>query len=373
MRNRKLILGSIFVVVILSTSFGLMQLFSSQKKSPVQKEAEQRIYYVKTAPVAYSDHDAQVTARGRVVSAGQLVLASEVQGRLQVGDLPLKKGQSFSKGDILFRIYDKDFRYALQSRKSKFLNILAGIMPDLKLDFGPRYDIWLKFFEQIDSERDLPDLPSIHSVQEKVFLAGRNVLSEYYGIKGDEERLKKYTLRAQFEGSFTDVFLEAGAVANPGGRIASVIRTDELEVEVPLAVSDAVWIKEGSVVELKEGVNIWQGSVVRKSAFVDPASQSVLVYVRIVPQKALKVFNGMYLTVNIGGAKISGVMEIPRNAVYNNDEVYMVRDGLLNKERIVVVKVNQESVYITGLIEGEEVVVEPLINPLEKSRVEILK
>jgi multidrug resistance efflux pump len=55
--------------------------------------------------------------------------------------------------------------------------------------------------------------------------------------------VKKYKIYASFTGTYTDVFLEVGSAANPGSRIGKIIRTDQLELEVPIEVHNADWIK----------------------------------------------------------------------------------------------------------------------------------
>jgi len=66
-------------------------------------------------------------------------------------------------------------------------------------------------------------------------------------------------------------------------------------------------------------------------------------------------------------------MEIPRNAVFNTNEVFTVEDGKLMKHTITISKINEKTLIFTGLEEGIELVVEPLVNALENSRVEIVR
>ena len=75
-------------------------------------------------------------------------------------DISLKKGQNFRKGDVLVKIYNKDAKYALQARKSGYLNLLANILPDLKIDYPEYYESWVNFFESVKIDTDLPDLPA---------------------------------------------------------------------------------------------------------------------------------------------------------------------------------------------------------------------
>ena len=83
------------------------------------------------------------------------------------------------------------------------------------------------------------------------------------------------------------VYLEPGSVANPGSRIASMIRTDKLELEVPVRIEDAYWINVGDQVNVstKDRQIQWTGKVVRKSDFMDPSSQAITVYIALISGK----------------------------------------------------------------------------------------
>ncbi len=66
-------------------------------------------------------------------------------------------------------------------------------------------------------------------------------------------------------------------------------------------------------------------------------------------------------------------MEIPREALFNHNEVFVVDDGKLAKRIVDVHKVNQRTALISGLAEGTEIVIEQLINTMEDTFVEIMR
>ena len=48
--------------------------------------------------------------------------------------------------------------------------------------------------------------------------------------------------------------------------------------------------------------------------------------------------------------------------LYNTNEVYVVEDTLLKVKQVFVHRTMEENVVISGLNEGEDLVVEPLVN-----------
>ncbi len=372
--NRKVII-IISIITIIGGSLLLMNYFESLKDVVPKNPAVELTLYVKTKVVKYSEIITSVNATGRLTSQQYVDLSTEVQGKILEGDIPLKKGQTFKQGDLLIRIFNKEAFYNLQARKSRFLNSIANILPDLKIDFPKSYESWKAYFESITIDKDLEPLPEILSDKEKIFLAGRNILDEYFTIKSEEIRLKKYSIYAPFTGAYMEVLLEVGSIANPGSRLAKIIRTDKLELEVPVEIEDAKWINVNDKAEVvsRSGRDHWEGVVVRKSPFVDPGTQSINIFIAVNNSSDTQLYKGQYLQAIFPGKTISNAMEMPRNAVFNRDEVFIVENDKLIKKRINILKYNEETLIFSGIKEGAELVVEPLVNAHENSAVKILK
>ncbi|MBT4729360.1 MAG: efflux RND transporter periplasmic adaptor subunit [Bacteroidetes bacterium] len=365
----------LIVIGILVVAVFAMQGLSKMKKETKSAEHKNIKRYVKVEIVKYDTLATLIEATGRLESKSFIDLSAEVQGMILAGNVPLKKGQKFSKGSVLLNIYDKEAELALKAAKSRFLTSLANILPDLKIDFPVNYSQWSNFFESIEIDKDLPTIPDTKSAKEKIFVSSRNILADYFTIQSSEIRLKKYTIYAPFNGVYTNVYAEVGAIANPGGRLASIIRTDELELEVPVSVADVKWLKVGSpvIVKNEEKSKKWSGSVSRISSFVDAQTQSISVFVKLPVDANDPLYRGQYLRAYFEGISLENVMEIPRNAVSNGNEVYIVNDGKLQKKEIVVHKLYNHTLLFSGLKKGTKLIVEPLINPVEGTEVDILK
>lgn len=325
--------------------------------------------------VTYSTNFAKIIENGRLSSLQSVDLSTEVQGQILSGDINLREGIKFNKGDLLIRIFDEEAKNNLKASKSRFMNGIAAILPDIKIDFPESFQKYQDFFNSIKIDRPLPELPELDSDKEKVFLASRNILNDYFNIISAEIRLSRYKLYAPFDGSFTAVYLEPGSVANPGSRIASMIRTDKLELEVPIRIGDSKWINIGDQVQVstKDNQQHWNGKVARKSDFMDPSSQSITVYVSLTSQKDNPLYQGQFLRAEFTSKKVENSMEIPRNAVFKKDKVFVVENGKLKEKKVDVLKANETTVLIAGLTVGDELVIEPLVNAQEGFNVEILK
>lgn len=371
---RKITFVVVALIVLLGGSAALSWLFVSLKPEPPRRPETELTRYVKTSTVEYRDLESPVSALGRVVSGNEVLLVSEAAGKIEKGEVNLKKGSSFKKGQLLSSIYKDEVELALKARKSSFLNTFTNLLPDLKVDFPDQYDQFLNFFNLVDLNKELPALPKAGSEKIKIFLASRNILSEYYSIKQDEKKLSRHSMYAPFNGTFTQVNSEVGAYVNVGGQIAKMISIDLLEIEVPVENLHSKWIKIGDKVKVwsKNKEIEMPGTVVRKADFVDMETQSRSIFVKVSSTLKNELLAGEYKLVEFPGQIIPSVMEIPRSAIFNSNEVFVVIDSKLKKKEIEVVKTNETTVIFKGLEPASKVVIEPLINIKENSPVGIL-
>jgi multidrug efflux pump subunit AcrA (membrane-fusion protein) len=355
------------VIFILGLAYGLMRFLIAQKEEPPVRRSLESRRYVKVESVKYTTISSSISERGRLSSIAEIDIVAEASGKIEAGSISLKKGASFSKGDVLFVVYPDEAILSLKARKSQYQNILASIIPDLVIDYPEAEEAFNQFFSSINVDKPLPPMPEIKDNTLKIFLASRNVISEYYNIERDELQLKRRTVRAPFNGTYKDVYMERGAYTNTGGRVARAIQTDHMELEVPLKIVDAAWISKGDPVTVtSENTTLsWKGKVIRKSQFVDENFQSQTIFISIPYNHKQPLLAGEYFVAHFPGRPIEGVMEIPRNSVFNSNEVFVARSGRLAKEQINIVKINESTLIFNGLPEGDSVIIQQLINVSE--------
>lgn len=362
MKKRQWIIIGITLGVLL-VAFGMSSFFAGQKETPPMKKPPVAKKYVSTVPVSYENIQTHVTAFGRVQTAQSLDLLSEVSGRMFEGQVRLKVGQNFRKGTLLFYLDDTEASLTLKSQKSNFLRDIAAILPDMRIDHTDNFSAWEAYFASIDIDKDLPALPETKTDKEKTFLATKGIYSTFYTIKSAEERLTKYRYYAPFDGSISEVSMESGAFINPGTKIGTIIRTGMHELRVSVETRDIPWVQLGTPVELysEETQQSWVGEVVRMSDFVNQNTQSVDVFITIRPG-GQKIYDGQFIQAAIPARTVKDGMIMPRSALYNSNEVFVVEDTLLKVKQVFVHRTMDENVIISGLDEGEALVVEPLVS-----------
>lgn len=371
MKLRKYIINFVIGIGIAVVGFFLAGFLASLKDPQVKKTPPPQTVNVTVASVAYTDQETELEYFGRVKSFQSAAIIAEVQGLLQQGAVALQNGQQVRKGQLLFSVDDRETRMNLKSQKSQFMKSIADILADLKVDFPNSYESWQSYFESIDVDKPLPDLPEVKDMKEKTFLATRGIQSSFYSIMAAQERLGKYRTYAPFSGSLSNVVLEPGSVVNPGSRIATLTRTDQLELAIPVKNEDLKWLEQGTEVNVnsEEANQSWKGKITRIGDRVDPATQSVNVYVKVMPAKDAPILEGQYLKASLPGKVVRKAFEVPRRAIFDKDRVYLVQDGKLASSQVVVHKKNPTTAIISGVPAGSQLVIEPPLNASESMAV----
>lgn len=359
MKKSQIVLLIIFLVLT-----GLMYVALSSNKKTFKKDLkeESKTIYVPVREVLNAQHSLMLTSHGQVTPYSSVIVSSEVQGMLQQGSEVIKPGTSFRKGDILYRINNEESLYSFVSRRSSYANMILNALPDLELDFPSEKEKWFTFMNDLNKvKKRLPELPKINSEKELMFVTARSLISEYYNLKSLESRLDKYLILAPFSGTVSDVFIEPGTIANPGAQIAKIVKTGDFEVKVPISLEDLTFFKEKTTANFTDaaGELIGTGSIRRISDVVNQQTQSADVYYSIKPNADAMIYNGMYLNVNINKEVTKNTTTLPRIAVRDN-KVALLDKGKITFKDVLIIGSIPDSVYVTGLENGDNAILEPM-------------
>ena len=162
-----------------------------------------------------------------------------------------------------------------------------------------------------------------------------------------------------FQEQLSPQWLRPGAIANPGGQIARIAKTDDYEIKVPIALSKLkAYQATGEVFfTTVEGEEIGSGRISRISEVINQQTQSVDVYYNISTLKDSKVYGGQYLNVGIDQESISSSMTVPRMCV-TNGMVTILKDSTVHFQKISIVGSKPDSLYISGVKNGAKIVLD---------------
>ncbi len=352
----------ILPAVILIISFALMIVLIMNREKPAKRTTQARTKMVKTEIVALHDIPAEIIAYGRITSTQTLDLYSEVTGILMPGNIPFLPGKSFSKGDLLLKIDDRQTILELNSKKSELMSALATVLPEIKVDFPDEYQIWQDYFNQCDFNHKLTSLPETENQKIKLYLSRFNVYKLYFAVKDLEITLEKHFIYAPFNGSIVSTQLRSGSNARIGSLLGQIINLDDLEVEIPISVQDVQWIDHDKKVHL-ESVELsayWTGTIARLGSSLDQNTQTIQLYVKVT-NNHVALPQGAFLKATIPGKPVKNAFTLPRSAIYNDSYVYLIKDGMFQIRDVSVARKEKSMVVINeGLNNGDTLVAEML-------------
>lgn len=350
MRQKIIIIGSILLLALAIFAGSKIAEMGAKKKPKFNKIV--KTVYTKT--VNNKDIPVKITTSGNLTAKNKIDLYAEVQGVLKPTEKEFKAGTKFYKGQTILAINSDEFYANLQAQKSAFFNSLTAIMPDIQLDYPNEYSKWQNYLSRFDINKTTPKLPETTSEKEKFFISGRGILTNYYNVKNLETKLGKYSLRAPFNGILTESTVTQGTLVRAGQKLGEFIDTSVFELEVNVNETYAHLLKIGNKVDVSNINNTknWEAKVIRVNAKVDQTTQSIKAYLQV---KGDELRDGMYLNAALKTKEIENATEISRKLLVDDTKVFVVNDTILNLVNINPVYFNNETVIITGLENGTNI------------------
>lgn len=358
-------------MLLLGGGIGLFFWLKSMREDTVKQDPPKRIKEVEVREVRNGTLNTTLDVQGSLQAYNEVDLFTEVGGRVLETGRPYKEGTYFPKGSVLLRIDDTEARLNLQSQKASFLNGVAQIMPDLRIDYAESAPAWERYLNDFDVDTPIKELPEPQNRREKLFISGRNLYTQYYTIKSLEDRLNKYTLYAPFSGVLTTAAVDEGAVIRPGQQLGTLMGTGYYELVATVPLSQLKFLQPGGNVALYSDdiEGSWTGKVKRIADQLDAATQTVDVYIGV-SGKDLR--EGMYLRGEAQAVQLDNVVEIDRDLLVDERAVYVVeRDTILTLQPVAIRKTNRQTVIVSGLDDGARLLTSDVAGPYDGMRVKI--
>ena len=265
-----------------------------------------------------------------VISRDDAKLAGEIAGRLMwVAEV----GDRIRKGEDVARLDDTFFRQQVIEEQSIIQREQA------KFDFHTRQ---VERLEQLLTENNIAR-SQVDQERMDRSVAHNNILSAKARLSQAEERLKRTSILAPFDGVVSERWLQAGEWADHGDVIVRLVSVDNLEIETHIPASSLKLVTVGTPLAYANG-KITGTGVVRTLVPVG-GDVSRLYELRI--------------SVSDPSLSAGNLLRVAVPTAHPREAVLVLRDALiLRREGIYVYRVNEESVaerveVQTGIAEGD--------------------
>lgn len=351
MKKRQVIIV-LSLVLLVASIFGARAIINAKKDSkrqPPPKTARSVDFDV----VQNQKMRGTIPITGKLQAKDRVEVFAEVTGNLQASANDFKEGNSFSKGQLLLGLDDRELRLNLQSQKSQFLSILTRVLPDLKLDYPENFDAWKTYVDGFDLNGSLPKLPPASGTL-RYFLSTQQVFNQYYAIKSQEARLAKYRIYAPFTGTVALSSINPGTLVRPGQKLGEFISTGMYELETAVPVEQLSYIAIGAKASLWSSQlnDSFRAEIVRISDQLDQSTQTAKVILEI-SGKNLK--SGMYLNGYLFTPAFEKVFAVNKTQLLDDNGLFVIAEGKLEKVKPELVFKSQDRLLMRGLPNGTKI------------------
>lgn len=407
MKKKKLIWISVIVVVL------IVFLIAGKKAGWFGKSGDFK--QVEITQIAPLDIIETVAATGKIQPEIEVALSSEVSG--EIIELPVKEGQTVTKGDLLVKINPDLIQAAVSQSQAGLQNVRAQYSQaqasekNAKLNYERNKTLFEKgVISKSEWDKSTADFDMAQASSQAAYY---NVQSASANVKQSVDNLSRTSIYAPMSGTISKLSVElgervVGTAQMAGTEIVRVANLQNMEVEVDVNENDIVKISLGdsTIVEVDAYLKReFKGIVTEiansaESALTADQVTNFKVKVRIVPEsykdltegkpESFSPFRpGMTATVDIITNKKKNIIGVPisaivikidttetkktyttevSNAASEKFEAVYVKEGDEAKLRIVKTGIQDDSniEIISGLKEGETVIIGPY-NTVTKS------
>ena len=361
----RLIIPPLILAVGLWTGW---MLFKSKPVPKVEK-LEEVATVVQTVVPPMMDTSLDVTAWGTVKPSQELSLRPEVAGRLDEVSDRFVPGGVFRQGDVLARIDQRDYHYALQQA-------LAGLETarfNLEVEEG-RGRVAQRDWELLgevmdaDAQGSRMALRAPHLAEKKASLA-----SAESRVEQAQLALERTIIKAPFNAIIQMESAEVGQIVSSATTLGTLVGTDAywVEIGVPLADVALLNIIEGDDRSAKISLSTgggedvtYAGRIAGLTGSVDEVGRLVRLLIAVPnpleqsSERTLPLLLGSYVAVTVEGPTVHGVRALPRAVIREGDVVWIAgRDNRLAIRAVEIVGGDARSVLGRVALGDEEAII----------------
>ncbi len=376
--NRKFLLP----VAILGVSTLLAAWMFMQQPNPASMEVLPPTMLVDVMRADPQSVQVTVKAQGTVIPRTETTLVSEVSGLITEVSPAFVSGGFFSKGDVLVRIDDRNYRAEVKRAEAAVAAAETNVTREAGLADYARED-WERARSILQSSKAASDLALRKPQLTEALASLEFARADLEKRRGDLERT---VIRAPYDGMIREKRADLGQFVNAGSAVAVTFSVGVAEVRLPLPDKELPFLElddsllaegNGPVVSLTADIggrqHRWEGSIVRTEGVFDERSRVLYVVAEVADpynqhgdiwDYPLRM--GTFVEARIMGEELTNVVKLPRSVLRGNNRVWTVTDdNTLQPVEVAVTRTDEQSVLINrGLSAGQLVCVTLLDNPL---------
>jgi RND family efflux transporter MFP subunit len=367
-------------VLIVFAGFAMIGGLFATRPQAEQKEAAKNIPSVEISVLEKLSPKATFSASGRVIPAQMVVVNPQVSGRITNISKNLQPGGRLNHGEFLAQIDKRDYELALAQSKANAESARVQLALEKAQQNVARKDWSEKELSRL-GEGDARALALKEPQVQRAEMAYSGALSS---VKRAELSLSRTKLLAPFNCVIQSEAVDVGQVVGPQSRIATLIGTNAFWVQVSVPVSTLSNLaipglnaeKGGDVRVTHAGENnlkiVKTGNIIRYLGELDGTGHMAQLLIEIPDPLGLKskapipLLTGARVTVDFIGKAVENVYKIPRNAMRQNNTVFLLnKDNRLEKQVVETAWRDVANIWTRSLKNGDRLITSPIALPVE--------
>jgi RND family efflux transporter MFP subunit len=374
-------------LLVVLIGVGVVQALVATKPPPEKKEDSLRLVSLYVDDVKSETVTLKVQTQGEVRPKTEIDLVSQVEGRVVHVANEFAEGAEFGPSTTLIRIDDANYRFAEVRAEAQVAEAKTNLERELA-NAQIKRDEW-----KVKKNNKEPTPFALNEPQ--VEEARAKILSAEAELAEARLNLSRTQIKVPFQGRVREKNVGLGQYVTVGVPLGRVFSTDTIEVRLPLTDTQLVELSlpmgfvadESNAPEVTLRATVgtreytWQGRIVRTQAAVDQQTRLIYVFAEVDDPYAVSAGStmplavGLFVTAEIEGTHQRHAFTIPRLALRNDDEVYVINDEERLEIRTVdVLSTSEDRVLLVGGVkEGEQVVTSTIPAAVDGMRVQAVR
>lgn len=376
-----IVLAAIIALGLVFAAIAIFQVLVATKPKPAKENQSKTATPVEAAMVEPRRDRIDVVASGTVRPARQVVLASEVGGKVLWMSPELVPGGRFKGGQPVIRLDGRDYRLALEQQAAA----VRMAQTELAVEES-RKRIAEKEWQLLGEKPPEPGSLALRDPQLET--AKASVKAAQSNMRRTELALARTGLVAPWNAMVLQRAVDIGHIVAPGAPLATLAGTDAYWIEVAIPVDRLTWLDVPGIDGATKGSSARvlyslgdktverTGTVVRLAGEVDPVGRMARLIVEIPDPLAANqppLLLNSFVEVHLAGDQVDEIYELPRTALRDDGRVWLVADGKLHMQQVDLIWRRPSSVVVRGLKGKAQVITSPVPGATEGLAVRVVE
>lgn len=385
MINRKAVLPFLLLAITLCLVWFIFN--NKPKAQKFRKTPIQKIRTTAIKPLQQS-YTVWIPTFGVVQPKNQSLMIAQVSGKVTAVSDHFRDGAFFEKGDLLLSIDDTDYQAQLTIAEAE-LKQAEFSYEDEKARSKQAVKDWYKLGNKASP-------PTLVSRELQLNSSQSNLQASIAKVQQAQLNLDRTKVYAPYAGRVLDLNVNIGQVVNSGSTLGQIYAVDSAEVRLPLKAhqlhhidlpetyrdntnNNSALLAQFSIESAGKNYQ-WQANINRVEGTIDTQTRQLYVVAEIEDPYGSRqdgsppVKIGQFINAMIKGNELKNVVLLPHSAVYSDNYINIINDGVLQRHTIEPLWEDDRHVIIAHEFTEQQMIAStPLGDVISGTAVEIVE